>query len=140
VSAPNSLDPIALNLRELLAERRMERQELAKLVGVSPNSVSNWVSGRFQPGRKHLLQLAVVFDLTVDELCGGAPSRATKAGVGDRIDGDTTELSDAIVRRLAGLNPEPVAAAASAFGSDLMTVLREAQEYCARYRGLPGPD
>jgi transcriptional regulator with XRE-family HTH domain len=140
VSAPNPLNPIALNLRELIAERRMEHQELAALVGVSPNSVSNWVSGRFQPGRKRLLQLADVFELTVDELCGGPPGRTRKPSAGHRGGGETAELSDAIVRRLADLNPEPVATAASVFGADLMAVLREAQEYCGRYRGLPGPE
>ena len=45
-----------------------KQEELAKLIGVYQQQLSEWERGNVQPGIKHLKKLSEVFHCTVDDL------------------------------------------------------------------------
>ncbi|MEN3186330.1 MAG: S24 family peptidase [Atribacterota bacterium] len=55
-------------LKELLKERRLTQEEVSKLLGVSQELVSNWITGYRKPGMKHLKRLAEVLEMPEKEL------------------------------------------------------------------------
>lgn len=64
---------IARNIRNYINEQFTEKermQELARELGVSPATVSQWVKGRQTPQIAHLYQLSKVFNIPLDQLCG----------------------------------------------------------------------
>jgi transcriptional regulator with XRE-family HTH domain len=62
-------DPnIAANLRRLLIAAGRQGKELADLIGVSPQAVSQWMTGQLMPSDKRLAQIATVLDVEVDDL------------------------------------------------------------------------
>ena len=60
----------ARKLRGLRAEHRMSQTELAKAVGVSADSVSNWESGEYMPSLRTSIVLADVLGVTIEQLTG----------------------------------------------------------------------
>ena len=61
---------ISRNLRKLRKERGMTQDELAKKLGISYQSVSKWEQGKSNPDLAMLPQIAVLFDVTIDEIYG----------------------------------------------------------------------
>ena len=61
---------IGQNIKKLRKDRAMQQGELAKMVGTSPNTVSNWERDIFYPSVISLICLADIFDITLDELVG----------------------------------------------------------------------
>lgn len=57
-------------LRGMRCERHMTQQELAKAVGVSKASVSNWETGDNQPTLLVAIAIADVLGCTLDQLAG----------------------------------------------------------------------
>lgn len=45
---------VAENLRRLIYEKQVEQKDIAKVTGVSPASVSLWLSGQRTPRMKHI--------------------------------------------------------------------------------------
>lgn len=45
---------VAENLRRLIYEKKVEQKDIAKVAGVSPASVSLWLSGQRTPRMKHI--------------------------------------------------------------------------------------
>jgi transcriptional regulator with XRE-family HTH domain len=66
-SAPHDF---ATRFREALAYRGISYKKFAGMVHVSPNTVSNWATGRYKPDHEHLQQIAAALDMTLDELHG----------------------------------------------------------------------
>ena len=66
----NSQINLADNLVRLRRERKMTQEELADFIGVTKASVSKWENRQSMPDILLLPQLAVFFDVTVDELLG----------------------------------------------------------------------
>lgn len=58
------------NIQALLRKRKMEQKDLAKIVGVRPSSVSDWVSGKTHPRHKRLEVIADALGTTVARLVG----------------------------------------------------------------------
>lgn len=56
------------NLKEARAEHKMSQAELAKLVGVSRNTISSIETGQFNPTAKLALILCVALDKKFEEL------------------------------------------------------------------------
>jgi transcriptional regulator with XRE-family HTH domain len=54
-------------------ERELTQGELAKLLGVSQPTVSDWLNGNFTPTAKRLLHISKRTGLSVDELLKGKP-------------------------------------------------------------------
>ena len=57
-------------LGELLEENCLNYAQLAKIVGVSGQAVSNWHTGNASVKLNHLIKLAEHFNCSVDFLCG----------------------------------------------------------------------
>ncbi len=55
-------------LKEVRAEKKISQAELAKMVGVSRNTISSIETGQFQPTAKLALVLAIALDLQFEEL------------------------------------------------------------------------
>ena len=64
---------LADNIARLRHERKITQEELADFLGVTKASVSKWENAQSTPDLLMLLQLAVFFDVTVDELLGYEP-------------------------------------------------------------------
>jgi transcriptional regulator with XRE-family HTH domain len=59
---------LSRNLQTLLTEQKLEQKDLAKKVGVSPNTVSDWVTGKTNPRYDKLPAIAKALKTTVAEL------------------------------------------------------------------------
>lgn len=57
-----------MNIKGKREERGMTQVELAGMVNVAQNTVSQWETGERTPRIEKLMQLARIFDCTVDEL------------------------------------------------------------------------
>jgi transcriptional regulator with XRE-family HTH domain len=58
------------NLKSLRLERKMSQSQLASLIGVSQQCVSEWESGNNEPSLSSLWKLSDVLEITIDELVG----------------------------------------------------------------------
>ena len=56
------------NLKEARAEKKLSQAELAKLVGVSRNTISSIETGQFNPTAKLALILCIALDKKFEEL------------------------------------------------------------------------
>ena len=56
------------NLKEVRAERKLSQAELAKMVGVSRNTITSIETGQFNPTAKLALILCVALDKKFEEL------------------------------------------------------------------------
>lgn len=61
---------LSFYLSKYLKEHKMLQKDFAKLIGVQPNTLSQWVNGKRQPDSSTLILLAQTFGITVDELLG----------------------------------------------------------------------
>lgn len=57
-----------MGIKEKRKERCWTQVELAEMVNVGQNTVSQWETGERTPRIEKLMQLARIFDCTVDEL------------------------------------------------------------------------
>jgi putative transcriptional regulator len=55
-------------LHELRKEHNMQQAELAKLVGVRRETIGNLENGRYNPSLKLAIDIAKVFDTTVEDI------------------------------------------------------------------------
>lgn len=55
-------------LHELRKERNMQQAELAKLVGVRRETIGNLENSRYNPSLKLAMDIAKVFDTTVEDI------------------------------------------------------------------------
>ena len=55
-------------LHELRKERNIQQAELAKLVGVRRETIGNLENGRYNPSLKLAMDIAKVFDTTVEDI------------------------------------------------------------------------
>ncbi|MDR0935621.1 MAG: helix-turn-helix transcriptional regulator [Oscillospiraceae bacterium] len=66
---------IGANLKRLRRGRDITQEELSTLLGVSPQSVSNWERGDCYPDTELLPKIAYYFEVTLDELFGMSNQR-----------------------------------------------------------------
>ena len=59
---------IAENLRRILHETGMQGKELAERIRVSPQSISQWLTGQLVPTKPRLAQIAQILEVEVDDL------------------------------------------------------------------------
>ena len=57
-------------LKKLRVEQKVSQIELAKKLNVSTKSISHWETGYTEPSIGQLVQLADIFDVSLDELTG----------------------------------------------------------------------
>lgn len=59
-----------LRIKELREEHKMTQKELALKLNNAQRNVSNWESGASEPDCETILELAELFDVSIDELFG----------------------------------------------------------------------
>lgn len=59
---------LTTRIRELRARDRLSQEELALKVGVRRETIGNLENGRYNPSLKLAMDIAKVFDCTVEEL------------------------------------------------------------------------
>lgn len=57
-----------MKLKEFRLKHCLTQRELAKTCGVKRNTVTRWEMGITMPGLKRLIQLANLYNCTIDEL------------------------------------------------------------------------
>jgi transcriptional regulator with XRE-family HTH domain len=70
-------DAVATYLRQRLDESGTTSAALARELGVSKNTVTNWTKGKHRPHRKHAEAMAVVLDTSPEAFLSGPEDRAT---------------------------------------------------------------
>lgn len=60
----------AERLNELLIENKMSKRELAKKIGVSATSISDWSTGKICPTVENVYLIAEFFQISADYLIG----------------------------------------------------------------------
>ena len=74
-------------IRELRQERGWTQLDLANRLGVTPSSVYNWESGKFEPKASQLRALARAFGVTMDDIDFGGGGDAGKESRGPESPG-----------------------------------------------------
>ena len=57
-------------LKELMIEFNLNQSQLAKKIGVRPNQISEWLSGKAKPGYDNLKAICLALDVSADRLLG----------------------------------------------------------------------
>lgn len=57
-------------LQDLMTERKLSQEKMAKILGVSQKTVSNWLCGNDTPKASSLLAIYDKFGITPNELLG----------------------------------------------------------------------
>lgn len=91
----NSSSPFAVNLRELMASKKVSQQQLAVAISKTRQTVSQYINGVSEPGYTTLVQIAEFFNVSVDYLLGVSSAKSTDPTVQDIV-------------RLTGLNEESI--------------------------------
>ena len=60
------------NLKALRREKKLSQKELAQLIGVTQQCVSEWENRNTEPTLTYLWLLADFFGISIDMLCGRA--------------------------------------------------------------------
>ena len=63
-------------IRSLRISRKMSQVELARILGVSKQSVSNWENDNIQPSIEMLVKLSKTFSVSTDYLLGFEPKES----------------------------------------------------------------
>jgi transcriptional regulator with XRE-family HTH domain len=95
------------NLKKLRVSKDLNQGDLAKILNVSPNTISRWESGQNEPDSATLKKIAAYFHVTVDYLLGETdkPDRVIiKDEQGHKL-GWVAVIDEAIE---SGLTPEDV--------------------------------
>ena len=61
---------VGFNILKKIRENSYTVEEVAKITGISIIAIENWVSGKYIPSLEHLVELAYLFNTTIDELLG----------------------------------------------------------------------
>ncbi len=58
------------NLKNFRAERNMSQNDLARILGVTQQCVSEWELEKTEPTLTYIWKIADVFEVSIDILCG----------------------------------------------------------------------
>jgi transcriptional regulator with XRE-family HTH domain len=126
-------------LHDALTERGLNGAQLAEKVGVSENSVSSWMTGKYSPSRRNAERIAAVLGGSIDEVYGRAPARATETAPTWAGTGATD--AERLVRQLAELRAtETALRGLSEAVPPLLDVLSRAQALADRWSSLPASE
>jgi transcriptional regulator with XRE-family HTH domain len=64
------LPDYAISLRRLFAWHLLSNQDVARLLGCTEASVSNWTTGKREPGAKYLKAIGDLFEVNPSKLFG----------------------------------------------------------------------
>ena len=84
-----------MKLRELREKNKLSQQDLARILKVSPSTISNWESEKRQPDIEMVIVIADYFDVSVDEVLGRTSGKTIR-----RDDGSDHSLECDEVREI----------------------------------------
>lgn len=90
-------------LKELMVQNGYKQASLADKLGVSQQTISRWVNGRFQPDIDQLIMLGKIFNVSVDDLLG---STSKDVPIKKQPTVDDDELRARAIERVQSL-PDP---------------------------------
>lgn len=88
------------NLRKLRTERNLSQQKLAKIVGLSQQSINKYENGQTQPDFQMLMQFAEFFHTSIDYLIGYTDNPNSYRTISDIHKEEDDSLSPYIVDKL----------------------------------------
>lgn len=94
------MDIILNRILELIGERHGSIKELASVLNIAPNSITNWKNGHSKSYTKYLPQIAAYYDVSLDWLTGLSDIKNPPAV------SDEGKLNEELVNLLCQLNPE----------------------------------
>lgn len=103
-------------LREAMKGRRVSQRQLAAMVGVSKQSVTNWTQGRHEPALPQLRKLAQALRVPIAYLVGE-----------DVRDRSTAHAAEEAMKDLAALELKDPVRALSAAAPNLLELLARAE-------------
>ena len=56
------------NLKELRKINKLDQKDFAKILNISPKTISHWETGYTEPSISQLIAIANYFDVTLDDL------------------------------------------------------------------------
>ena len=128
MAAANPDDPVAVALREALADADLPRTKLAARLDVSTNTVSNWTTGRFRPGPYHAHRLSEELGRPIEVFLGmPLPAGQVQPYQGEPVAQATSP--EAIVAQLAELDLAPAANVLAEVGRELDALITEARKH-----------
>lgn len=65
-----NMEVFGVRLKLLLQEREITQAEFAKRIGVREATVSRWINGSRYPHLEHIIKMAYVLNIALDNLCG----------------------------------------------------------------------
>lgn len=102
-------------IAEVIRHSRKKKSEFAKIIGVSPSNISDWLGERYQPNGVVLIRIAETFSINLNWLMTGEGSMLAsgveKAGDGqsdDKKQKPAVELPDEGVVNVKSRSPKPV--------------------------------
>lgn len=126
----NPSDPVATALQEAIKVNGVAKVDLAREIGVSSNTITNWTKGRFRPSGQHAVLLAERLDLPLEMVLGHGPeAHAVPAPIPRSAEAEN------IVAQLAAIDPQPAARALGPVLDQLEKVLGDAKRYVAASTG-----
>ncbi|MGN1201182.1 MAG: helix-turn-helix domain-containing protein [Candidatus Caccovivens sp.] len=57
-------------LKDIMVDQNLNRAQIAKLVGVKPSQVSEWLSGKYKPGYDTLRAICKGLGVSGDDILG----------------------------------------------------------------------
>ena len=88
-------------VRALRQARNMSQVELAKRLGVTKQSVSNWENDNIQPSIEMLMRIAEVLDVSTDYLLGLNSTRVINvSGLSEEVVAHLSQLVEDFRKRL----------------------------------------
>lgn len=86
-------------LKALLSEREIRQNALAEMLGIDPTSVNSWIQERKTPSAAHILEIADILDVSLDDLFGRTPPRKRKTKSGRRAGSAQTNANTRVEKR-----------------------------------------
>ena len=80
-------------IREARTKKGLTQQDLAKILNVKQNTISNWESERSTPNKDSLLKMAEVLEVSVDYLLGGDTDAQNKT---DSLESEFSRIFDGL--------------------------------------------
>ncbi len=85
-----------LRLKDVLREREIAGKDLAKKVGVTPNTISNIISGHTFPGPKLLENIAIALDVDIRTLFRPTKENRSTKDILDELRKNIDDLEEKI--------------------------------------------
>jgi len=107
-------------LKAILADRRVSQRHLAYELGVSKQTVTNWMQGHNEPSLRNLCGIAHLLGVAPGELLGAVDDPAS-----DRVE----EAAASLLRELTSQSAGEAVRSLQAAAPDLLDVLGRAERY-----------